>query len=169
LSNKTGLDRNKSAFELCSQNAANEQPASTLRKTSSVANYGTIEEPGSLSRQGSSSFLSSAFHFVTGSGNNSSLAVQKIPEDDEGLTMMVTGSNFSPSVLSSSGNHLDNPIVHNNPHLASNNLADISSLTEKNKPKTSGMFGMFNRGFFAKQIADDRESSYRYLLTADKF
>lgn len=130
---KTGLDRNKSAFELCSS-VANEEPAG-LRKTSSVANYNNIEEHSSIPRQGSSSFLSSAFYFVTGAGNNSSLAVQKIPEDDEGgLKMMVTESSFSPSSLTSSSSLHADPIVHNSPtHLAGNNLADISALTEQNK------------------------------------
>jgi hypothetical protein len=129
---KPGLDRNKSAFELCSKNTVNEEPTSALRKTSSVANY-NIEDHSSIPRQGSSSFLSSAFHFVT--GNNSSLAIQKIPEEEDGgLKMMVTGSSFSPSALTSSGSlHVD-PIVHNNPtHLSGNNLADIDALTEKNK------------------------------------
>lgn len=167
---KPGLDRNKSAFELCSAaNAHTEDPA-TLRKTSSVANYNNIEGNDSISRTGSSSLLSSAFHFVTGN-NASSNAIQKIPEEDEGgLRMMVTGSSFSPSALTSAGGLHDDHLIHSTgSHLAPGGLADISSLTEKNKPKTGVLGGVFNRGFFAKPVLNDRENSYRYLLAADKF
>jgi len=161
---KPGLDRNKSAFELCSANAHTEDPA-TLRKTSSVANYKNIEGSDSISRTGSSSLLSSAFHFVTGNNNASSTAIQKIPEEDEGGLRMMVGSNFSAGGL-----HDDHSLMHStSAHLPSSGLADISTLTEKNKPKPGVLGGVFNRGFFAKPVLNDRENSYRYLLAADKF
>jgi hypothetical protein len=128
---KPGLDRNKSAFELCSANTTTEEP--TLRKTSTVGNF-TGSHDG-ISSHGSSSILSSAFHLVTGN-NSSSLAAQKIPEEEDGgLKMMSCGSSFTPSALTSTGGlHAADNLVHSHSaHLPSNNLADIGSLTEKNK------------------------------------
>lgn len=127
---KPGLDRNKSAFELYS--AANEEPTG-LRKSSSISQYnnlsGSREE---ISRIGSSSILSSAFHYVTGN-NNPSLASQRIPEDEEGGLKMMR---FAPSALTStSGLHANetHQIHGHNTNLPSAGLADIGSLTEQNK------------------------------------
>lgn len=127
---KTGLDRNKSAFDLCSTKI--EEPAS-LRKSSSVSQYNDLSgSREGISSHGSSSLLSSAFHYVTGS-NNSSLGVPRIQEDDEGGLKMMS---FAPSAFTTtSGLHATetHPVHSHNTNVPSAGLADIGSLTEQNK------------------------------------
>ena len=84
--------------------------------------------------------------------------------------MFTSSSSLSPSALTSSSSLHADPIVHSkSTHLTGNNLADISSLTEKNKPRAGGMLGLFNKGFFAKPVLDEKETTYKYILCADKF
>ncbi|KAI6188570.1 hypothetical protein M3Y98_00368800 [Aphelenchoides besseyi] len=153
---KASIDRNKSAFELCTTESNTQPP---IRKVSSVANYNDVDSTVQA-HNNSGSLISSALHYVTGNNSHSTA------NEDQGLTMNVrSNSGFSPSALPSS-----------TAGLASMGQADLSvgSTTDSNSSTgtlnrvKSGMFGVFNRGFFAKPVMVSPEESYRYIMTMDR-
>ncbi|KAI6240025.1 hypothetical protein M3Y99_00486200 [Aphelenchoides fujianensis] len=155
---KPGFDRNKSAFELCSADSEGSAP---LRKVSTAANFNNVD---GAHHGHNDSLLSTALHYVT--GNSGSHAVQSHQNEDQGLTMNVrSGSAFGPSALSSASGALGSA---GQSDLSSGSpTSDSSSSGTLNRVK-SGMFGMFNHGFFAKPVMHDKQESYRYLLTLDR-
>ncbi|CAD5215284.1 unnamed protein product [Bursaphelenchus okinawaensis] len=143
---KTGLDRNKSAFELCSSSQADEPP---LRKSSSVANYQL--DPCIRKEHGGGllSSFSSALHLSSSQSPQQSLA--KPAEDQQGgLTMSVKSSPFSGDAAAASTT-------------SEPNTTDPS--LNRNK---SGLMGVFNRGFFAKPVMCNQEENYRYIMALDR-
>lgn len=155
---KPGFDRNKSAFELCSADSEGSAP---LRKVSTAANFNNVD---GAHHGHNDSLLSTALHFVT--GNSASHAVQPHQSEDQGLTMNVrSGSAFGPSALSSASSALGS--AGQSDLSSASPSSDSSSSGTLNRVK-SGMFGMFNHGFFAKPVMHDKQESYRYLLTLDR-
>ena len=192
-----GLDRNKSAVELCNvQNtdhrstAASSEPPlrkissvadcnshSVSRKTSGVADWNSHEHCGGSG----SSLLSSAIGYVTGGGSHSPQPT--IPED-QGLTMSVRTAapafGASNSLASSSGVHLADisAHTHSNPLDESSTLNRVSILFKTSSCShlyscaflqvKSGMLGYLNRGFLAKPVLNNTEENYRYIMTMDR-
>ncbi|CAD5221236.1 unnamed protein product [Bursaphelenchus xylophilus] len=146
---KSSLDRNKSAFELCSSSQAEETP---LRKSSSVANY-QLDPCIRKETGGFLSSFSSALHLSAGQSHQQQLS--KSPEDQGGLTMSVKSSPFSGSSSSSS-----------TPAPATSETASATDpALNRNK---SGLMGVFNRGFFAKPVMCNQEENYRYIMALDR-